>query len=129
VGDGKAIGPLVGAGVADYDVLVIGEGSDVRFPGWQHLFAKLGRHILRQLVRLVRAFKNSARDQRMSQLRLEKMKQITRRYGLGRERKLNQVSARNGIKVVVENSRVPKLPVRGDGRVAAECPGGPTEMG
>ena len=44
MGDGKVVGPFVAARVADDDVLVIGEGRDVRFPGWQHLLAKFGRH-------------------------------------------------------------------------------------
>ena len=44
VGGRKVVGPLVAAGVADDDVLVIGEGPDVGFLGRQHLLAKLGRH-------------------------------------------------------------------------------------
>ena len=44
MGDGKVVGPLVAAGVADDDVLVIGERPDVGFLGRQHLLAKLGRH-------------------------------------------------------------------------------------
>ena len=44
VGDGKVVGPLVAARVADDDVLVIGEGPDVGFPGRQNLLAKFGRH-------------------------------------------------------------------------------------
>ena len=40
----KVVGPLVAAGVADDDVLVIGERPDVGFLGRQYLLAKLGRH-------------------------------------------------------------------------------------
>ena len=40
----KVVCPLVAAGVADDDVLVIGERPDVGFFGRQNLLAKLGRH-------------------------------------------------------------------------------------
>ena len=40
----QVVGPLVAAGVADDDVLVIGERPDVGFLGRQHLLAELGRH-------------------------------------------------------------------------------------
>ena len=44
VSDRQVVGPLIAAGVADDDVLVIGEWPDVGFLGRQHLLAKLGRH-------------------------------------------------------------------------------------
>ena len=44
VSDGQVVGPLVAAGVADDDVLVIGERPDVGFLGRQHLLTEVGRH-------------------------------------------------------------------------------------
>ena len=41
---GQVVGPLIAAGVADDDVLVIGEWPDVGFLGRQRLLAKVGRH-------------------------------------------------------------------------------------
>ena len=40
----QVVGPLIAAGVADDDVLVIGEWPDVGFLGRQYLLAEVGRH-------------------------------------------------------------------------------------
>ena len=44
VSGGQVVGPLVAAGVADDDVLVIGERPDVGFLGRQCLLTEVGRH-------------------------------------------------------------------------------------
>ena len=51
----KVVGPLIAAGVADDDVLVIGERPDVGFLGRQCFLTEVGRHADLPWVRIPRA--------------------------------------------------------------------------